>query len=217
MSETPNSMAGEASVGDLAFLGLPGVYVAKGAHIAHFFDEEQDRFSILAPFLKAGLEVGDRCLIVTPTWVSPLIKQQLNVRGVEVDPALDSGQLVLSDGDSRVEEMAYIVEDFIRKARSDGRRSVRVAGDMTWVLSRMRTAEKLLEFEAVLDKYLGSRTSCVVLCQFDHRRLTGSVVMGALRTHPHSIIGNMVEKNPFHLDPLEILQELPRRVGPKSR
>jgi len=112
--------------------------------------------------------------------------------------------------------MAFIVEDLILRARSDGRRCVRVAGDMTWVLSKMRTAEKLLEFEAILDKYLGSSNNCVALCQFDHRRLSGSVVMGALRTHPRSIIGNMVEKNPFHLDPKYILQVLPRRVRTSS-
>ena len=41
------------------FFGLPNVYVDIGAHIAHFFRGEQERLTILIPFIKSGLEAGD--------------------------------------------------------------------------------------------------------------------------------------------------------------
>ena len=75
-------------------------------------------------------------------------------------------------------------------------------------LGKMATAEKLLEWEAFYDRYVGPRYSFVALCQYDHNRFGGSSIMYALQTHPLSIIGNIVQENPFYRDPEEVLEEL---------
>ncbi len=84
---------------------------------------------------------------------------------------------------------------------------------MTWALGKMPTSEKLMEWEAFYDRYVGPRASFVALCQYDHRRFGGSAIMCALETHPLSIIGNIVQENPFHRDPDEVLQELSGALG----
>ena len=79
---------------------------------------------------------------------------------------------------------------------------------MTWALGKMPTPEKLLEWEAFYDRHVGPQSNFVALCQYDHIRFGGSVIMYALQTHPLSIIGNIVQENPFYRDPAEVLQEL---------
>ncbi len=98
--------------------------------------------------------------------------------------------------------------DFVSKAKRAGRGRMRVAGDMTWALGKMGSSEKLLEWEAFYDMYVGPRASFVALCQYDHSRFGGSTVMNALQTHPLSIVGGIVQENPFYRDPEEVLREL---------
>ena len=85
--------------------------------------------------------------------------------------------------------MSSMFEALISGARDAGREVIRIGGDMTWALDKMPTAEKLLEWEAFYDRYVGPRSGFVALCQYDHGRFGGSVVMCALQTHPLSIIG----------------------------
>ena len=67
---------------------------------------------------------------------------------------------------------------------------------MTWALGKLPTTEKLLEWEAFYDKYVGPRANFVALCQYDQSRFGGSAIMCALQTHPLSIIGNISRKTP---------------------
>ena len=90
---------------------------------------------------------------------------------------------------------------------------MRIAGDMTWALNKMPSAEKLLEWEAFYDRHVGPRASFVAPCQYDHCRFGGTTIMSALDTHPLSIIGNIVQENPFYRHPEEVLQELSRNAN----
>ena len=191
------------------FFGLPGVYVDKGAHIAHFFRGEKERLAVLVPFIQAGLEAGDQCVaLVTEPLASPVITDRLNELGVDVEAALASEKLLLSDGGSDIEEMSSIFDSVISKSRSAGREVIRIGGDMTWALGKIPTAEKLLEWEAFYDRYVGPRAHFVALCQYDHSRFSGSAIMYALQTHPLSIVGSIAQENPFYRDPDEVLREL---------
>ena len=214
MSGSSDPKGGNGRPSDKLFLGLRNVYVDKGAHVAHFFRGEEERWSVLAPYIRAGLE-SDECVVVTEASASTTITGHLKESGVDVDAALASGQLLISDGGSQVEEMSSMFDDVISKfddviskARSAGREVIRIAGDMTWALAKMPTAEKLLEWEAFYDAHVGKRANFIALCQYDHTRFGGSVIMCALQTHPLSIIGNIVQENPFYRDPEEVLREL---------
>ena len=189
-------------------LGIPDVYVDKGAHIAHFFRGDHERLTILVPFIHVWIGAGDQCVIVSEPSAFPLIRSGLEERHVDVESALDSGHLVVYGGSSEVADMASAFEDVISKARSSGRDTIRIGGDMTWALGKMTTPERLLEWEAFYDTYVAPQSNFVALCQYDHIRFGGSAIMYALQTHPLSIIGGIVQENPFYRDPAEVLQEL---------
>ena len=206
LNRTPRDVGTQATVS----FGLPDVFVAKGAHIAHFFKGEEERLTVLAPFINAGLGAGEQCLLVADTWGSSDIKLGLKELGVEVERALADGQLIAIEGSRDVEEMASIIPVIISRARRAGRESQRIAGDMTWALGKMTTAEQLLEWEALYSKYVAPKANFVTLCQYDRNRFDGSAVMGALQTHPFFVIGDIVQENPFYREPDEVLRELHR-------
>ena len=169
--------------------------------------------SVLLPFIQAGLEAGDQCCLVTEGAASPMIQKRLGELGVDVEAGLASGQLLVSEGGSDEEEMSAMFDRVIAGAKVAGREVIRIGGDMTWALSKMPSTEKLLEWEAFYDKHVGPRAGFVALCQYDHTRFGGSAIICALETHPLSIIGNVVQQNPFYRDPEEVLQELAKNSG----
>ncbi len=199
--------------GDMVYLGLQDLYVAKGAHIAHFFRGDEERMTVLAPFLQSGLEAGDQCVLVTEESARPSIYDRLKELGVDVDGALSSGQLVVSEGGRHKDEMSSMFEAIISSAEAAGRETIRIGGDMTWALGKMPTSEKLLEWEAFYGKYVGPRASFLAMCQYDHSRFGGNAIMCALETHPLSIIGNIVQENPFYREPDDVLLELSAKTS----
>ena len=209
MSKSPSSSGNGPETQTQVYFGLPDIYVDIGAHIAHFFRGEEERLSVLLPFIQAGLEAGNQCcLLVAEGGASPMIQEHLRELGVDVEAALASGQLLVSDGGSSPQEMSSMFDSVISGAEGAGREVIRIGGDMTWALSKMPSAEKLLEWEAYYDQHIGPRAGFIALCQYDHTRFGGSAIMCALETHPLSIIGNVVQQNPFFRDPEEVLQEL---------
>ncbi len=210
MNKSPSSAGNGAKNQNQVYFGLPDIYVDIGAHIAHFFRGEQERLSVLLPFIQAGLEDGNQCCLVTEGAASPMLQEHLGELGVDVESALASGQLLVSEGGSNEQEMSSMFDSVISGAKVAGREVIRIGGDMTWALSKMPSSEKLLEWEAFYDKHVGPRADFIALCQYDHTRFGGSAIMCALETHPLSIIGNVVQQNPFYRDPEEVLQELAR-------
>src|SRR3978361_301765 len=49
---------------DSGALGVPGVPIAPGDHICAFYPTLADRDEILVPYLKEGLNAGDKCVCV---------------------------------------------------------------------------------------------------------------------------------------------------------
>ena len=95
------------------FLGLPDIFVERGAHIAHFFRGEEERWSVLLPFIRAGINAGDQCCLFTEDEASPMIQQKLKEFGVDVQETLASGQLMVSEGGSNEEEMSTMFDGII--------------------------------------------------------------------------------------------------------
>ncbi len=57
MSGSSNTSSSGMGTRDQVFFGLPDVYVDKGAHVAHFFQGDQERVNVLAPLSPGGTGV----------------------------------------------------------------------------------------------------------------------------------------------------------------
>ena len=121
MDKSLSSRGSGPEIQTQVYFGLPDVYVDLGAHIAHFFRGEQERLSVLLPFTQAGLEAGNQCCLVTEAAASPMIQEHLTELGVDVEAALASGQLMVSDGGANEQEMSEMFDTVISAAKGAGR------------------------------------------------------------------------------------------------
>jgi hypothetical protein len=193
---------------------LAGVSLGPARHVCAFFEDEDEAFRVVLPFVKDGLAQGDRVVFL----VNPARREDTLARmrkaGIDPDAAKESGQLELVDWatpliDRRIDWKGRL--DFIERVLVDGSarkyRLTRLVADMGWVLELPLDVHELLEHETRLEELLSDRDDAV-LCVYDTNQFGGRELIHMLRTHPLVIIGGVLHQNPFHLPARELLSEL---------
>jgi len=188
-------------------LGFGDVTGAVGDHIAHFFRDDDQRFAVLGPYVATGLRRGDRCVFISDAETADGLCAWLAERDVAVEAARSAGRLILDDGRDTEEDMKRLVDQLDAEARDDEEPFVRWAGDGEWALDREITVCEMLRWEALYDKHTPD-WRMLALCQFNLSVFESDVMMDALRTHPHCVMGDVVVPNPFHESPDVVRQEL---------
>jgi hypothetical protein len=77
---------------------------------------------------------------------------------------------------------------------------------MDWAAGDVPGCELLLPYEARINGLFELAPRMVIICIYDLRKFSGSMIMGVLRTHPFSIIRGIIVENPYY-DPQKILDE----------
>ncbi|MDS0297265.1 MEDS domain-containing protein [Halogeometricum sp. S1BR25-6] len=183
-----------------------------GGHRALVYEDRGEQFDAVAPFLRRGLERGERCLYVADDDSPDAVLAELRDRGIDADAALDSGALtVVTPPESRRpggkfdrEAMLEFWRDNIADAESDGHEGLRAAAEMTLALDGESTPEGLVEYEATLDS-LAAADQCALLCQYDRTRFPDGVIDEIIETHPLIAQGETVSENVYYTPPEEVL------------
>ncbi len=205
MPKNPETGSDPGTHGRVA-LGFGNLYASVGDHFGHFYQTEEEWKNILVPFLKAGLEAGDKCVyIIEPGSGRQGILEALAAEGVDVASATDSRQLVLEEGRSHPPEL----QEMLRAALAEIPEKfplLRWGGEMSWSLEKIPKTETLMEWETHCNVVENPRA--VFLCQYDVTRFLGNVIMDALSTHPLCIVSNAIHHNPYYQEPEAFLEEL---------
>ncbi len=189
----------------------------QGDHICPIYKNAAEQMAVAIPFLKDGLVRGERCLYIADDQTAKQTAQALEAAGVDV--AHEQARLALSiltkretylKSGEEFDPQAMI--DFLRQAEiqaiADGFSGLRVLGEMTWALGPKVTGHQLIEFEALVNKFLeNSRT--LGLCQYNRQRFDAAVIHDILRTHPATILGDQVYPNPYYEPPELVLSKDP--------
>ncbi len=109
------------------------------------------------------------------------------------------------DGNFHAQAMIDFLRDAEARAYAEGFSGLRVLGEMTWVLGLGAGWEQLIEYEALLNKFLENSRS-LILCQYDRQRFDPVVIHDILRTHPVVILGDQVCPNPYYEPPELVLR-----------
>jgi MEDS: MEthanogen/methylotroph, DcmR Sensory domain len=197
---------------DSIALGIPGVQLPAGSHhICAFYPSLADRDELLIPYLRAGLEAGDKCICLVDTTSAEAMfaavahdrqfgprrhRQQLDIQ--------QSQETYLRGGGFSTEAMLEFLDQSVGGAIAGGFGVARVAGEMTWALRRLPGVEELIGYEARLNRFL-PRYPQVFLCLYELGRFSGEVLVDVLKTHPKVLLGGMVLDNPYYLEPDEFL------------
>lgn len=183
-----------------------------GDHLCCLYETEEERRALLTPFLRQGLEYGQKVLYIVDARTAQAVLDDLRGEGLAVEPYLSSGQLViltstetyLRDGSFDPERMIALLRAETERALAQGYTALRVTGEMSWVLQEEPGSERLIEYEARLNTLLPG-SPCLALCQYDCRRFAPALLLEVLTTHPLAIVGTEVYENPYYIPPGDYL------------
>jgi MEDS: MEthanogen/methylotroph, DcmR Sensory domain len=193
-------------------------------HICALFRSREEEYRVLLPFIKEGIERGERAFHV----VDPLLRQEhiqrLLEAGLDLLTAMKQGQFQLYDWDQayfpagsfnqgpRFDQHRMIAywREFLEGTERQGYPLTRLVAQMDWALEDRQGVQDLLEYEARCNLLYAGRRD-VVVCVYDVRRYRAEVILDVMRAHPVVVIGDNLQENPFYVPPDAFLQELRNR------
>ncbi|AFM20575.1 hypothetical protein Mycch_5971 (plasmid) [Mycolicibacterium chubuense NBB4] len=191
---------------DTAAVGVMGVSLAAGDHVCAFYPTLAERNEILLPYLKEGLNHGDKCICIVSddsadSDLDSVRCLSQHTGQLEVD---HSGDTYLKGGNFSSDRMLKYWNSAISQAVDDGFDFARGAGEMTWALEKMPGVENLVSYESQLNSVLRDYPA-VIVCLYELGRFSGDLLVEVLKTHPKVILGGIVLENPYYLEHNEYL------------
>jgi MEDS: MEthanogen/methylotroph, DcmR Sensory domain len=172
---------------------IAGRPLGRHRHICAFFNGADEEHRVLRSFIKDGFDRGEKAFhLVDPVRRDEYLKALADA-GIDVQQAMATGQLeVLPWGEGYLREdrfdqnaMIALVEETLQSAAAAGYPLTRLLAHMEWALLDKPGVEDLMEYETRLNY--------------------------VLRTHPVTIIGGVLQENPFFVPPDQFLLEIRER------
>jgi signal transduction histidine kinase len=178
-------------------------------HLALIYEDREEQFAAAVPFVKQGIERGERCLYIADDNSRTEVLTAMESADFDVDAALDSGTLTLHTkqdtccrgGTFDPDEMITFVEAAIEEADEEYE-ALRVTGEMTWIFGDELRIADLMEYEGKVNRLLPEE-DCIVLCQYNRNRFPTEVLRDVVRTHPHLVYNDTVSHNAYYTPPEE--------------
>lgn len=170
-----------------------------GDHLCCLYDTEDAYRAAVMPFLRQGFERGEKVLYIVDTHTPQTVKRYLEAEGVDLEPHMARGQFevvsvydtYLRSGVFAPEETLALWREEIARARREGYRTLRAAGEMTWTLRGLPGAEQFLEYEDQVSLIL-PESHCLALCLYDRRRFNPITLLEVRSTHPALLVDTVV-------------------------
>lgn len=196
---------------------LAGRTLKEKRHVCAFFNSREEQNRVLMPFLKEGVERGEKVLRIMDIRLHDDYLAAYREGGINVDAAEKNGQFevrhwddtYLKDGCFDGERMIRLLVEGLKENR-ERYGLTRAVGNMEWALEPAPGVTDIVEYEAKLNYIMADHPDPLV-CVYDLNKHSASVVMDILRTHPMVIVGGVLQENPLYVPPDEFLQELKQR------
>ena len=114
--------------------------------------------------------------------------------------------VVTPGGQFEMARMADFVRGRLVAAASQGK-CVRTAGWMDWISRDAPGTERVIEYEARMNLLLPT-FDCTFVCVYDLSKLSGTMVVDVMATHPYVILKGKIRENSFYVPPEIYLREL---------
>jgi len=173
--------------------------IEPGDHICHLYKTKEEHRAIIMPFLRQGLERGEKVIYIVDTPIVEPFLGYLQDNGGDAQLYLTRGQLkILGIEGSYMREGVFDPDRTINmlraeteKALAEGYLALRVTGEMTWALKGLPGSGRLIEYEKKVNQFLiGSK--CSAICQYDRRRFHLTMLLDVIANHPVAAIGTEI-------------------------
>jgi hypothetical protein len=184
-------------------------------HICAFFNSSAEKYRVLLPFIKEGLERGERAFHIIDPAERESHLRELGSAGIDAASVEKIGQFELLDWnefyfpDGRFNEERTVAQwiEVLEGAVQKGYPRTRVIAHLEWARD---DADELLQYESKFNRTPRNRDP--VICIYDLSKHSATFIMDIMRTHPMIIIGGILQVNPFYVPPDQFLQELRGRT-----
>lgn len=181
-------------------------------HLCLIYETQEEQFAAVVPFMRVGLERGEKCVYVADENTSDEVLEQMEKGGVDVARALETGAFrVLTKKDAYLKQgffdpdwMINFLKETTDAAKAEGYAGLRVTGEMTWMLGGDQGSDRLIEYEAKLN-YFFPENDALAICQYNIGRFSPEIIMDVIRTHPLVIYRGQVCRNLYYISPEEML------------
>ena len=212
----------------MAAATLAGSALACPLHACALYQDAKEQDAVLIPFLKEGLEAGDRVITIADPGEGRARRNRLREAGIDVDKAEREGRLEIASWDEfylgrghfDVDEMLAKVQEVIHDSRRLGFKRMRAWGNMEWALENVSGVEQIAIYESRLNYILPLYKDAFV-CAYDATRFSAGILEDVVRAHPHLCADGFASDHPHYVPPCELLPELtassPKRVRRAGR
>lgn len=216
MSTSTNSQASAPA-------SLAGQPIRDYYHVCAFFDSREQEYSVLGAFFKEGIDQGEKAVHIVDPALVPDHLERLKAAGIDADGCRHCGQLdVLSWDDAYLDggtfdqdRMLGALNAVIASGRESGYPRMRIMGNMGWTLKGNPGTDQVLEFESRVNDVL-TESRQLAVCVYDSSKMSGAMMMDILRSHPLTLVGSVLQQNPFYVPPRQLVQELRERREKRS-
>jgi hypothetical protein len=193
-------------------------------HVCAFFNNEEEEYRVLLPFIKDGFECGHKAVhVVNPGQHEDHLKR-LAAAGIDTSAAQRKGQFELKTnteaylphGHFDKERMVEVFEQLASGNDKSGFPLSRIVCRMDWVVDHGSYSDDVVEFESCVNE-IWNRHEDAVICTYYLGKFGGDTVIDILRTHPMVIIGGILQHNPFLVPPEQFLREFRERRTTRSK
>lgn len=191
-------------------LGRSRELFPEGSHVCLIYSDDDDRRDEIGAYLALGVAEREKVGYFADTTPPADVKAWLLSSGVPV-PAVEEAFRVLDapgvycpSGEFVPDDMLGTLKRWYDDAITWKYEGARVSGEMTWALRGFPGSERLVEYEALINK-LVEVTPITAVCQYDARRFDGATILDILRVHPMMIVHGQIVRNPYYTRPEEFL------------
>lgn len=181
-----------------------------GLHICGLYNTEKERDEIIFGFLHAGVLHHDQQFYCpaersaedfSATFGNLFPECRHHLSDPESFYITTPESLYYRNGRFSPMDMEKRLNTFYTDTIKKGKRTIRAAAEMVWALKKdIPGVEHLMVYESRLNYFIPGKP-WISICLYNITKFSGSMIMNVLRTHPFSISGGVITRNPFYQDP----------------
>src|SRR3984885_10703719 len=165
-------------------ISLAGSQLGDVRHVCAFFNNDDEEYRVLLPFIQQGFECGDKAIhVVNPDQRRDHL-QRLAAVGIDVTAAQQSGQFelrtntetYLRDGRFDQDRMLEVFEELASGNAKGGFPLSRIVCHMDWGAEGRSCVDNLVEFESRVND-VWRRHDDAVICVYDLAKFGGDTVI----------------------------------------
>jgi hypothetical protein len=128
-------------------------------HICAFFNTPDEEYRVLSPFIKEGIDRGEKAFHIVDPRLTDDHFRRLQVAGIDTTAAKKRGQLVvrrwedayLRDGHFDQDRMLNLIQEVLNAGPAEGFPLTRLVAHMEWALEDFPGVDDLVEYETRLN------------------------------------------------------------------